>query len=97
MGTGTDNTRWTGEKASTFLKLLARSGKVAQCARAVGMSRQAAYRLRARAPLFAQYWDDALALARRRRASSKRGRRVHPLLARDPQRAFTDDAAEREG
>lgn len=97
MDTGTGNTRWTGEKASTFLKLLARSGKVAECARAVGMSRQAAYRLRARAPLFAQYWEDALALAQRRRASSKWGRRVHPLLARDPKRAFADDAAEREG
>ena len=42
-----DNTRWTGEKAADFLKLLASSGKVAPCARAVGMSRQAAYRLRA--------------------------------------------------
>lgn len=91
-----DNTRWTGEKASAFLKLLARSGKVAPCARAVGMSRQAAYRLRARAPLFARYWDDAMEVAQRRRASSKRGRREHPLLAREPRQALAADALERE-
>lgn len=79
-----DNTRWTGEKASTFIKLLARSGQVAACARAVGMSRQSAYRLRARAPKFAEFWDLALGEARRRRASSRRGRYVHPLLAKGP-------------
>lgn len=79
-----DNTRWTGDKASTFLKLLARHGKVARAARDVGMSRQAAYRLRARAPQFAAFWEDALELARRRRASSRRGRSVHPLLAPGP-------------
>ena len=82
-----DNTRWTGEKASTFLKLLARSGKVAPSARAVGMSRQAAYRLRARAPRFAEFWDRAMQAAQRQRNhsdnSSPRGRKpVHPLLAR---------------
>ena len=80
-----DNTRWTGAKASAFLKLLARSGKVAACARAVGMSRQSAYRLRARAPEFAKYWEMALQEAARRRASSRRGRRgraIHPLLAK---------------
>ncbi|GAA4043241.1 hypothetical protein [Parerythrobacter jejuensis] len=80
-----DNTRWTGEKASAFLKLLARSGKVAPCARAVGMSRQSAYRLRARAPKFAAFWEDAMELARSRRATSRRGRKpVHPLLAKGP-------------
>ncbi|MEZ5680587.1 MAG: hypothetical protein R3E14_04745 [Erythrobacter sp.] len=80
-----DNTRWTGAKASAFLKLLARTGKVASSARAVGMSRQAAYRLRARAPKFAEYWDMSMELAARRKASSRRGRKpVHPLLARGP-------------
>ena len=87
-----DNTRWTGEKASAFLKLLARHGKVARAARDVGMSRQAAYRLRARAPQFAVFWKDALELARRRRASSRRGRSVHPLLAPGP--AAAPDAGE---
>ena len=84
-GAKADNTRWTGAKASAFLKHLARCGKVAEAARAVGMSRQAAYRLRDRAPLFAHYWDDALELARRRRAKARKGRRaIHPLLARSP-------------
>ena len=82
MSTETDNTRWTGDKAATFLKLLARSGKVAECARAVGMSRQSAYRLRARAPNFSDCWDMAMGEAERRRASSRRSRkRVHPLLS----------------
>ena len=89
-----DNTRWTGAKASGFLKLLARTGKVASSARAVGMSRQAAYRLRARAPKFAEYWDMSMDLAARRKASSRRGRKpVHPLLAKGP----VGDAAQGDG
>ena len=83
-----DNTRWTGEKAGDFLKSLARTGKVASAARAVGMSRQAAYRLRERAPRFAGLWEVALEQARRQRASARRGKRVHPLL--DP-RPVADD------
>jgi len=94
-----DNTRWTGAKASAFLKLLARTGKVAPAARAVGMSRQAAYRLRTRAPQFAQFWDQAMEVAKRRRASSRRGRKpVHPLLARHKvPYADWDDSSGRNG
>jgi molybdenum-dependent DNA-binding transcriptional regulator ModE len=44
-----DNSRWTGDKAAEFIKVLAGCGMVARAARSVGMSRQAAYRLRARA------------------------------------------------
>ena len=79
-----DNTRWTGAKASAFLKLLARTGKVAPAARAVGMSRQSAYRLRARAPTFAHFWDVALEQAARRRASARRRPYRHPLLSPEP-------------
>ena len=80
-----DNTRWTGAKAAAFLKLLARSGKVAASARAVGMSRQAAYRLRDRAPQFAALWERAMAEAEAQRASDRRTRKaVHPLLSRTP-------------
>ena len=81
--TGPDNTRWTGDKASAFLRLLAQSGKVAPSARAVGMSRQAAYRLRARAPRFAEFWDRAMKVAQARSAAAKANMRasVHPLLA----------------
>ena len=79
-----DNSRWTGEKATIFLKLLARSGKVAASARAVGMSRQAAYRLRARAPKFAEYWDMSMEVWRKTRASAQRRKYVHPLLDKHP-------------
>lgn len=79
-----DNTRWTGEKAAAFLKALARTGKVAPAARAVGMSRQAAYRLRARAPQFAALWLTAMAAAREQRTAARSRRKpVHPLLARE--------------
>ncbi len=78
-----DNTRWNGPKAAAFLKALAHYGKVAKAAREVGMSRQAAYRLRARAPKFAEMWDWAMREAADRRAKARAARRsVHPLLAR---------------
>lgn len=78
-----DNSRWTGPKAMAFLKALAQHGKVARAARSVGMSRQAAYRLRARAPNFADFWDGALVEAQRRKAAARQARApVHPMLAR---------------
>lgn len=40
--------RWTVPKVSAFLKALSECGSVAEAARAVGMSRQAAYKLKAR-------------------------------------------------
>ncbi|OBX18035.1 hypothetical protein A9995_13940 [Erythrobacter sp. QSSC1-22B] len=58
--------RWTSAKAAAFLGALAACGKVAAAARAVGMTRQSAYRLRARAPLVAQAWPLALAAGRER-------------------------------
>ena len=78
-----DHTRWTHEKAARFLKLLARSGKVAPSARAVGMSRQSAYVLRARAPTFASLWDHAMAEARKQRSMRSRAKRRSPLLSPD--------------
>jgi hypothetical protein len=55
---------WTPERQVQFLAYLAEHGTVrAACAR-VGLSREAAYRLRRREPLFARGWDAALALAR---------------------------------
>ena len=90
--------RWTGEKASAFLKLLARNGSVAASARAVGMSRQSAYRLRARAPRFAAFWDSALEVARNTRASSRKGQRaVHPLLDPAPMPMGEGDISGRAG
>jgi len=79
-----DKTRRTGEKAAAFLCLLARIGKVAPCARAVGMSARSAYRLRQRARQFAELWDVALVEAARRRALERpRAKAVHPLLAKE--------------
>jgi len=64
--------RWTAAKALAFLDALAKSGSIAAAARAVGMSRQSAYRLRPRlegGPL-AGGWELALRAGklRRRRA-----------------------------
>ncbi len=85
----TDNTRWTGSKAAQFLKALSRTGKVAPAAREVGMSRQAAYRLRKHAPKFAEMWDWAMREAAQRKAEARAARRrapVHPLLVRGDMR-----------
>jgi hypothetical protein len=65
--------RWTPDKALAFLGALAECGKVAAAARAVGMTRQSAYRLKARSALVAQAWPLALAAGRERRALRGRG------------------------
>jgi molybdenum-dependent DNA-binding transcriptional regulator ModE len=60
--------RWTRDKMLSFLRALAQGGSVAAAARGVGMSRQSAYRLRARLGAgFAKAWDDGLRLAALRR------------------------------
>ena len=74
---------WTAKRQLTFLSELARSGRITKAARAAGMSRESAYRLRARDPdgLFAAAWDRALkghksvnfAAARKRRARRENG------------------------
>lgn len=66
--------RWTPAKAMAFLEALAQCGKVAAAARGVGMTRQSAYRLRARSALVAQAWPLALAAGRARRELRGRGR-----------------------
>jgi hypothetical protein len=55
--------RWTARKVEAFLRALGRCGKVAEAARAVGMSRQAAFRLKAR--LADPRFQHAFELARR--------------------------------
>jgi molybdenum-dependent DNA-binding transcriptional regulator ModE len=59
--------RWTDNKALAFLQALAQHGKVAAAARAVGMTRQSAYRLRQRIPALAEGWARAQAMGRARR------------------------------
>jgi hypothetical protein len=55
---------WTPDRQRRFVALLRRGRAIAQAARAVGMSRESAYRLRERpgAESFAAAWDAALAM-----------------------------------
>jgi hypothetical protein len=52
---------WTPQRQLDFLDVLRRTRSVAEAARAVGMSRESAHRLRRREPggLFALSWDRA--------------------------------------
>ena len=54
---------WTVERQLGFLTALARTRSITEAATSVGMSRESAYRLRAREDggLFAALWDRALA------------------------------------
>jgi hypothetical protein len=56
---------WTPERRQLFLGFLASGVDVRRACAAVGLSRQAAYKLREREPAFAQAWDEALRSARR--------------------------------
>ena len=74
---------WTTRKARVFLGALADLGRVTEAARAVGMSRQSAYRLRERLGengLFAQTWDRAEAQGRARRRAKRQVSRKATVL-----------------
>ena len=60
--------QWTPIKQRIFLAALAETGSVARAARAAGMSRSSAHRLRARLPgtPFDRAWSQALSLHARR-------------------------------
>lgn len=65
--------RWTKPKLIAFLRELSLTGSVAAAARGVGMSRQSAYRLRARlGEGFGEIWDEGVTLARAARAGARR-------------------------
>jgi len=70
--------RWSPSRALAFLEALARCGSVAGAARAVGVSRNSAYRLRERAPAFAEGWLLAQRLGLARVAAPK----VTPVAAK---------------
>src|SRR3546814_5132985 len=59
---------WTPVTQQCFIRALEAMGSVGQAARAVGMGRRSAYRLRDRpgAESFAQAWDRAIAMGRMR-------------------------------
>jgi hypothetical protein len=74
---------WTTLKAQVFLGALADLGRVEDAARMVGMSRQSAYRLRARlgeGSLFARAWDEAQAEGVAKRRARRRSRRKATIL-----------------
>jgi hypothetical protein len=54
---------WTAERQLTFLDMLWQTRSITKAARAAGMSRESAYRLRARAELFTALWDRACAIS----------------------------------
>lgn len=66
--------RWTLERMRAFIDALRRTHNVAAAARAVGMSRQAAYALRRRLPghPWVAAWDAAMAPALRQREAFRR-------------------------
>ena len=74
---------WTTLKARVFLGALADLGRVGEAARAVGMGRQSAYRLRERLGedgLFARAWDEAQAQGRAKRRAQRSTRHKATVL-----------------
>jgi len=77
---------WTAQRQLRFLDALARTGTVTRAPRAAGMSRESAYRLRARKDeaMFAAAWSSALKghnlskVSSRRHASSGQISRANP-------------------
>ncbi len=65
---------WTARRQADFLGVLAETRSVAKAARAVGMARETAYRLRAHdgAESFAQAWDVALGKAKPNKHASRK-------------------------
>lgn len=60
----TQSNGWTPERKALFLDRMACHGNARAACRAVGLSAEAAYKLRRRDPLFARAWAAALVLAR---------------------------------
>ena len=77
------NYRWTVPKVKAFLLALEQCGRVAEAAKAVGMSRQSAYALRARldGPKFREAFEGARRKGLRARAAASR-QRLHAARSR---------------
>lgn len=67
---------WTGEVMAKFLETLAETGIVLDACDAAGRSRETAYALRRRNPLFAKAWELALGNARDRLADTLLARSI---------------------
>jgi len=68
---------WTGARVTQFLDHLATDGSVRAACGRVGMSREAAYKLRRRDAVFARAWNAALVLAREAAAEVLENRAIH--------------------
>ena len=70
---------WTPERQRAFIALIAKGLKPGRAAARLGMRRQGAYALRARAGAesFAAAWDAAAAAAARRRIADRSGRGLY--------------------
>ena len=77
---------WTPERQLRFLGALAATRSVTRAARAAGMSRESAYRLRARkdGALFAAAWDQALKSHNLRKASGAPRKRRTAISRANP-------------
>lgn len=98
---------WTPERQRAFIALIARGLRPGRAAARLGMRRQGAYALRARAGAesFAAAWDSAASAAARRRTADRGGRGLYarailgiPVLIRHRGRVVAverrfDDAA----
>lgn len=75
-----DRAHWTPARQRLFLAALLETGNVSRAARAAGMSRSSAHRLRARlaGTVFDRTWDKALALHADRMADPFAASAVHP-------------------
>lgn len=67
---------WSGESMTKFLKTLAETGIVVEACEEAGKSKQSAYALRRRDPLFAKAWELALGSARDQLADILLGRSI---------------------
>ncbi len=78
---------WTPERQLRFLAMLADSKSVTKAARAAGMSRESAYRLRGRnrGGLFAHAWEQALKVQPKTSAESHK----HPIAGISERRRRT--------
>ena len=62
-GFGTRRDGWTPARRAEFLESLCEKADVARACARVGLSRQAAYKLRRRDPVFALAWDVSVQVA----------------------------------
>lgn len=76
---------WTEARAVTYIVTLAATGSVTLAARSVGISRRSAYALKARDPVFAAAWNQALAAYRREKIEGNEVCEVNDPRIRHPE------------